>query len=296
MKALFSIGFLVFLPAVSAAGELERFQELYEKEWAFRLQEFPEYATAIGVNDYNDKLTRVSLEDQERRAIYWRKVLEDLETIDTNGWSLQQRADYQIFHRQIRHFVEEYDTGADLIPLNSDWGFHMYLARLPSEVPLQNMRDYRNYLSRLKAIPDVIDEYIALMRRGIRLGFTQPKVVLDGREATIAAHVVDDVTDSVFYKPFANLKEAAGFSRRDVRSLQREGRSTVSKEVIPAYRKFLDFFVTEYVPNARDTLAAEALPGGEHFYQHQVKHYTTLDLTADEIHEIGLREVARIKA
>ncbi|MCG8434475.1 MAG: DUF885 domain-containing protein, partial [Gammaproteobacteria bacterium] len=105
-----------------------------------------------------------------------------------------------------------------------------------------------------------------------------------------------DVTDSVFYKPFANLTEAAGFSRRDVGSLQREGRSTVSKDVIPAYRKFLDFFVTEYVPNARDTLAAEALPGGEHFYQHQVKHYTTLDLTPDEIHEIGLREVARIKA
>ena len=284
-----------FIGNAIAADDLAMFETLYKEEWQFRIQEYPEFATAVGINDYNDRLTHVRHEDLARRVEYYRTLLGKLGNIDTGAWPLQARANFVIFQRQVAREINDYDSAAYLVPLNSDWGFHMQLARLPAEAPLQSTEDYDNLLARMRELPVVMDEYIALMREGISRGITQPRVVLNGRESTISAHVVGDPQRSVFYQPFASLESNDRIGKRDATRLAREAKKTIRDEVIPAFGKFLVFFQDEYVPGARETLAAEALPGGKTFYRQQVEHYTTLNLGADKIHEIGLSEVARIR-
>ncbi|MEE8119282.1 MAG: DUF885 domain-containing protein [Gammaproteobacteria bacterium] len=278
-----------------AADDLELFKSLYDAEWQFRIQEYPEFATSIGINDHNDRLTHVRPEDLTRRADYYRALLIRLDGIHSRDWPLQERANFIIYRRQVLREVNDYDSAAHLIPLNSDWGFHMQLARLPAEVPLQTVKDHENLLTRMRELPVVMDEYIALMREGLRRGFTQPRVVLSGREDTILAHVVGDPKNSVFFRPFAALASDNHFRKKDVKRLNREAEEVIRYQVVPAFAKFLAFFRNEYLPGARETLAAESLPGGKTFYQQQIAHYTTLQMSAGEIHEIGLAEVARIR-
>jgi uncharacterized protein (DUF885 family) len=138
-----------------------------------------------------------------------------------------------------------------------------------------------------------VDEHIALLRDGLRSGFTLPRVVLEGYEVTIASHVVDDPTKSVFWRPFASVP--ATFSEADRARLLAAGRTAITTALVPGYRTFLEFMTREYIPGARQTIGASALPNGAAFYQNTIREFTTLDLSADSIHKIGLSEVARIR-
>ena len=187
-----------------------------------------------------------------------------------------------------------YEFKSYLIPLNADSGFHTGLARLAKRVPLTTVKDYDNYISRLRAIPRYINEHIALMREGIETGMTVAKVVLDGYEVTIETHVVDEPKESVFYEPFETFPVAVPVEHQE--RLRAEGETAIMEAAVEGYRTFLEFFVGEYVPNARQTIGASELPNGQAYYEQQVKHYTTLDLASAEIHRIGLQEVERIHA
>jgi uncharacterized protein (DUF885 family) len=180
------------------------------------------------------------------------------------------------------------------MPINADSGFHIGMARLPRDVPLAGVTDYENYLARLAEVPRYFDEQIGHMRAGLERGFTVPRVVLEGYELSISSHVVDDPTKSLFYAPFADFPTAVPESEHA--RLRAAGKAAVLSSIVPAYRTFLEFFTDEYVPGARETLGASELPDGTAWYRQQVKHYTTLDLTPDEVHQIGLGEVERIKA
>jgi len=139
-----------------------------------------------------------------------------------------------------------------------------------------------------------MDEYIVLMREGLRIGMTQPRVILDGREVPIRKQLVETPERSTFYKPFLSLDK--NISDRTKEELQAQARTAVMEGVIPAYQRLLDFFMDEYFPAARTTLAASSLPGGERYYREQIYLYATVDMSADEIHQLGLSEVARIRA
>jgi uncharacterized protein (DUF885 family) len=275
--------------AVSAS---ERFQQIYEKDWEFRLTEFPRMATSSGDHRFDDRLVSVTEADQRRRYEFRKGILAELTEVDADQMSTAEQVNVAIFRRQIESAIEDYETGAYLIPMNSDWGFHIGLARLPTSAPLRDVEDYRNYLSRLSQVPRVMGEYTELMREGLRRGMTLPKVVLEGRDNAIKTHIVD-AEESVFFAPFKDMPDTIGPADR--RELADQGRSVVNDQVVPAYAKFLAFFNDEYQPGARQSLAATELPGGERFYAGQVRYYTTLDLSAKAIHEIGLKEVARIR-
>ena len=275
------------------AGATERFTALYEKEWQFRLQEFPTLATSVGDHSQNHRLARVAESDQLRRHQFWTSVLTELAAIERSALDRNDRANYDIFKRQLDNFVSEYQSGAYLIPMNSDYGFHVDLARLPDTVPLNNQADYENYLSRLGELPAVMDEYIELMRTGIIRGMTLPRVVLTGRDEAIRAQLLDDPAKSGFYQPFSSFPES--ISSEQQRPLIEQALKLIEAGVIPAYARFLEFFTQEYTPAARVTLAAGDLPGGEAYYAGRVRYYTTLDLTPRQIHEMGIKEVARIR-
>ncbi len=290
------IGMCLLLAAGLAPGETEseRFRALYQKEWAFRLNEFPLLATSLGDDSGAAALGQVAEADQRRRYEYWKGIARELGAIDATALSVAEQADYAIFERQIRGFVEDYEFGAYLIPLNSDWGFHIELARLPDEVPLATAADYENYLARLAQVPRVIDENIALMREGMKRGMTLPAVVLEGRDVSIRIHVVDSVEESVFYRPFVAPPEV--IDAESTERLRARARTVITERVVPAYARFLEFFNEVYRPAARTTLAATRLPRGQEYYAARVRYFTTLDLTPDAIHQIGLAEVERIRA
>ncbi|MBT8069989.1 MAG: DUF885 domain-containing protein [Gammaproteobacteria bacterium] len=293
MKKLIPLLIMLLSSTVFAGDDSEVFQALLKREWDFRLGEFPSLARQEGRQDSVALITHVSEEDQLRRYEYWKQVKLELDAISCEKLEREECINYRMFGRQIHQFLADYETRAYLIPFNSDWGFYLAWNRWGEETDFNSTEDYSNYLERLKALPGVMDEYIALMRVGLRTGMTQPRVILAGRELPIQKQLVENPERSAFYKPFLGLDESDSDAQQ---ALLAEARKVVMEGVVPAYQRLLDFFVDEYFTGARITLGASSLPGGERFYEEQIYRYATLDMTAEDIHQLGLSEVARIRA
>ncbi|MGH9460981.1 MAG: DUF885 domain-containing protein [Vicinamibacteria bacterium] len=272
----------------------EELHRLFDEAWAFRLKEDPLAATAVGVHGYDDRLPSVTPEDLRRRDDANRDFLRRLLVIDRAKLGSGDRISYEMLERQLRDEIEDYALKGYLIPLTAEWGFHMAFARLPFEVPLEAAQDYENYIARLRAFPAYVDQYIGLLRQGIETGMTLPQVVLEGYEDTIGAHIVEEPTESVFYTPFVNFP--VGVPEEDRAALRERGIATIEESAVAGYRSFFAFMVDEYIPSARNTIGASELPDGRAYYDHLIRHFTTLDITAEEIHRLGLAEVERIRS
>ena len=283
--------FLIAIPVV-AADEASRLHDLFKRVWEFRLQEDPLFATSVGRHEYDDRLPSVSLADLQRENEATKGFFAELQAIDRSRLAADDQVNYDIFKRQLENRLAGFELGDYQMPFNADSGFHSGFSRLPEEVPLFTVKDYENYISRLRAWPRHVGEQIELMRLGLKRGFTVPRATLNGYDQTISAHVVTDPAKSVFWKPFEKFPSTVPEGERE--RLRQAGRSAVMDGAVAGYRAFLDFFQKEYLPQARTTLAAVALPNGRAFYQQQIREYTTLDLAPEEIHKIGLAEVERI--
>lgn len=278
-------------PSGDAASQLH---DLFAREWDFRTREDPLLATAVGRHDFNHLLPSVKVEDLERRAQTWRGFLAELDRVDREALGEADRINADVFRFQLESFVEELEYGAHEIPIVVDDGFHIGFARLPSEVPLQTVADYENYIARLEAFPEYVSQHVALMRAGLARGMTLARVVLEGYEVTIESHVVDDLGESIFHRPFVEFPDSVPEGERE--RLRQAGEQAITSSVVPGYRSFLAFMVDEYIPGARTTLGASELPDGDAYYAQRIRLFTTLDMSAEEIHSLGLSEVARIRA
>ena len=276
------------------ATEAARLHALFAEEWDFRTRENPFLATSVGRHDFDHLVPQMALEDLERRAAAWQDFLDRLAEIDRAKLDEADRISADIFRGQLTAFIEDFEAGTHQIPLTVDDGFHIGFARLPATMPFVDADDYQAYVGRLRAFPEYVAQNIANMRAGLERGFTMPQVVLEGYEVTIESHVVDEVERSVFYRPFGSFPVGVPESERE--GLRQAGIWAITDSVVPGYRSFLQFMVGEYIPGARTTLGASELPNGEAYYAQRIRHFTTLDLSADEIHQIGLDEVARIHA
>jgi uncharacterized protein (DUF885 family) len=277
-------------PPRDPAGDLHA---LFDEAWQFQLRENPLFATYVGVHDYNDRLPAVTVEDEQRRAAYWGEILERLGAIERATLGSGDRINYDMFERQVRDRLASYEFREYLIPITAEAGFHTSFARLPERVPLRSVPDYDNYVTRLQAFPLYAEQHIEVMREGLNNGYVQPRVVLEGYESTIEPHLVEEIIDSVFWKPFESFPNAVLEPERE--RLGAAGAAAIRDDVVPAYRAFLDFMLSEYIPGARSTIAASGLPNGADYYAFLVRHHTTLDVTPQEVHQIGLDEVARIR-
>lgn len=276
-------------PAVKA-----RFDALLQEAWELDKEESPLLATATGDHRYDDRLGSVAPADIERRAAAARAQLARLQAIDSQALDAQDRVSYAMFERELRRDLARREFRAERIPITSDSGFHTGLSRLAQEVPLSSVKDYENYLARLRAIPVYFEQNVAHMREGLKDGFTSPQAALAGYESTMLTHVVDAPEKSVFWKPFAAFPP--GVPASEHARLRAAGRDAIANAVVPAYRSLADFFIREYRPGARQTLGASEMPGGKAYYEWLVKDFTTLDLTPAAVHATGEREVARIRA
>jgi len=181
-----------------------------------------------------------------------------------------------------------------LIPISNRSGFHMQFAELHKSLPFKTTQDYRDYLDRLDKFGAYTDQHIALLTEGISTGNVLPSVVLQGYEETISAHIVEDATRSLLYSPFRNFPE--GLTDAEEVQLHERAIVSITNNVVPAYKRFHDFMQRIYIPAARGTIGASALPDGREFYRYRVRHFTTLEISPEEVHQVGLIEVARIKS
>ena len=285
---------LLAVPAWAAQDSNARFRQIYSAEWAWRTGQAG-VSTSGEAQLNNGRLDQVDATSQQQRLDYWQGVLKQLDGIDAAKLSPENQVNYAVYREQIGNFVADQKFKNWQMPFNSDSAFWSDIGYELGGDRLRTAEDYKNYLDRLGQIPAYVDQQITNMQLGLQRGFSVPRAVLKGRDVSIAAVAeLKDPTQSSFYAPFKQLP--ASIPADQAQALQGRALQRVRDEVIPAYAKLLAFFRNDYVPQARATLAAEALPDGKAFYRQQIHEYTTLDLSPDAIHQIGLEQVAKIHA
>ncbi len=231
-------------------------------------------------------------EDFLRRYNFYKGVQDRLNALDKTKLSTEDLVNLELLQYRVNDEVSSYKYKSYLNPILADEGFHTGLPRMGNEI-LNSKKDFTNYIQRLKDIPRFVDEHIALMRKGLSLGISQPRAILNGYENTYEQHIVDNVAQSVFWKPFS--KKPAALSEEDWKQLTAEGKAAIMNSAVEGFKKIKSFFDKEYLPKTRTTIGASHFPDGLAYYQDRAAHYTTTDLTYEEIYQLGLQEVARIK-
>lgn len=241
-----------------------------------------------------DGLTDISPAALQQRYEARLSFYQQLEALDTNQLSAQNQINRDMIMYDLANAIDQYEFNAHFMPLTNEYGFHSGLANLPNYSSFRTETDYENYLARLTAIPAYFNQQMAYMEMGIEQGISQPAVVLSGFTDGILAYIVTDPRESIFYRPFAQRPQSISEAR--FAELEMEAQTLIATEVNASYQDFFDFMKDTYVPNARQNIAASSLPYGEQFYANRAKHYTTMDLTPAEIHQIGLEQVEKIRA
>lgn len=292
----FLLSFLFLSAGVAAErrGAADRLRSLFADAWEFTLDESPTFATSVGDHRNDDRLSSETLVDYERRLSSRRSFVERATRIDRKQLSAADQVNLDIFIRLQGDEVSELEFNSHLIPITNRGGFHVWFPELPKRVPLEDVKDYGNYVSRLNDFGRHAGEQIELMREGIRRGVVLPAVVLEGYEGTITPHIVKDPTGSLLYAPATAFP--AGIHSKERQRITGEISKAIRDIVVPAYEAFGDFMKEEYIPAARGSIAAAALPQGREFYRYRVRHFTTLDIRPEEVHQLGLNEVSRIRA
>lgn len=281
------------MPASQARGEDARFQAIYEKEWQWRQSGGGEASEDGDGPASATRLPDVGPEAQAARLKVWEDVLAQLERIDAKKLSSENRVNLAVYRAQVQNLAEAVRLRSYEMPFNSDSSFWSNLSFMARR-EMKTAQDFRNYIARLNDVPRYFGQQTDNMRAGLARGFSVPREVLEGRDGSIAAvAALEDPTQSPLYAPFKRLP--ASIPAAEQAQLQQQARQAIAGSVVPAFQQLLAFYRDEYVPKARTTLAAEAMPGGEAFYRSQIREYTTLDLDAEQIHQIGLDEVARIQ-
>lgn len=226
----------------------------------------------------------------KKQANFAKSRLEELKEVNNEQLSETEKISLELLKFKLQEEVDFYKYEAFLNPLLSDAGFHV---SLPYHVRnLNNYTQVKEYLHKLNAIPEYVGQHLTLLRKGLEKGITQPKVIFKGYEATYNDQIVENPRDSYYFSPFEDLPRQLTQAQKD--SVLQAAETVISGKVVPQFERIKSFFEKEYFPNTRTTVGVSEIPNGREYYQNRLGYYTTLDLSADEVHEIGLQEVSRI--
>jgi uncharacterized protein (DUF885 family) len=293
----FGIVWLLLSPAAVLPAQKKadaQFRAIYTKEWAWRQAQHGEddEDSASSRKSVNPWLPKADRATQEQRLAYWIDVLRQLNTVSRAALSPGEQVNYDVYRAQIQVLINGQQFRTYEKPLTADTAFWSNVAATARQ-PFLDLRDYDNYLEQLTDLRRYFDEEIANMRAGLAEGFTPPQVTLAGRDASVASVAeAKSPQDTVFYTPFEKMPDAIPAEQQ--KQLRAAAARTIQNTVMPAYATLLRFLRTEYIPKARTALAAESLPNGKAYYQAQILEFTTTNLTPEQIHQIGLDEMARI--
>jgi uncharacterized protein (DUF885 family) len=244
---------------------------------------------------YDEKVYPLGLFSKEHyasEADFAKSILLALSKVSFELLNDTDKISFELLKFELQDAIDFYEFEGYLNPLLSDSGFHNNLTYLVR--PLTNYEQVRNYLLKLNAVPDFVDQHLVNLREGLKKGVSQPKIIFKGYESTYNDHIVESFEDSYYYSPFKNLPKDLSGTQRD--SILKAAKEVIETRVTPQFIRIRTFFETEYLPNTRTTLGVSETPNGKAYYQNRINFYTTDTLySADDIHEIGLNEVARIK-
>ena len=274
-------------------SESEKFHELLEDQWNKGVVDHPEWATRLGDNRFNHKLNDVSYEMVIKRQDENRELLQKVEEIDRSKLDKEDQLNYDLYIDGIKQNINGYVFLSYLMPIDQMGGIQIGFAGISDYMPFKTINDYNNYISRLTAFPQKVSQTIDLMKRGLDLGWLPPKVVLSSVPEQIQSQFDTPYEDSPLFKPFLEFPESIPVNEHQ--KLITHVNSALEADVYPAYQLLYTFFTEEYLPQCRESISCSDFPDGLDYYQYQIKSYTTTDLTAEEIHQIGLKEVERIR-
>lgn len=291
----FAIALLLSVSTPALAAPSDDLKSVIADHWAWFLKENPTTASSLGVHDYDGILPDYSLAARDTSAAEAQILLDRLKAIPDNGLDDAERANKGVLARILSEQIESNTFGQRLMLFTTYASPHQGFADLGGYVPLYTKADYRSYLTRLAQFPKMNADIISITRQAIRKGFVQPCEAMSGFETTIMGAINGKPEDTRFFEPFKRTKPN-DVTDAEWADMKAEGLRIIRDVLTPAYQQFSDFYVQDYKPKCAAKVGASYLPGGKAYYAFQARSHTTTDLTPDQIHDIGLKEVTRILA
>ena len=295
--ALISISLFssIFLARLAIAEDQNTdFESILEDHWQARLKQSPVFATNLGVRDYDHLLSDPSLDAYDKQTVMAREFLNQLLAIDVNSLSEANQLNHSLLVLDLQNQLEASGYGGRYLIMNNRSGPHLTLSRLPDQLPFFTLEDYQSYVTRLGEMASYLNKATDRIRAGLEEGWVQACEPMKGFEQSINTHIVSDIETSVFMTPFK--KRPTVVSEADFNKLKKRAKKLVRKQVIPAFEDFAEFYQEKYAPKCRNKVGINEIAGGEDYYNYLVRYYTTTNVSADDVHKVGLSEVARIKA
>ncbi len=294
-KIILALAVSLFLSGAAWAGNAaEKFKRILDDHWTNTLIENPAFASRLGMREYDGKLSENSKKARNRRHAYNEETLARLNNIKLSDLDKDSLLNYQIFKRGRVMEQAAHKHPGYLFIITNRGGWHISFAQNPANMPFLELADYENYLGQLADYPRYNAENIAVLTQAVVKGYTQYCTSMEGYETSISSHIVNDVKKSAFYGPFKNFPKRMSEDKRQ--ELTKRGVALIKNEIIPAYEKFYEFYNETYGPNCRKAVGITSLKDGDDYYAHLIRHFTTTEMTPDQIHKKGLSEVKRLRA
>ena len=277
----------------SLSSRRAQFSQLLADEWEYEMRESPEYATQVGDNRYNDRWSDLSIEHQLQQRKDAEQWLARFQAIDTTGFSEQEKLSAQLMIRSQKNQIEGIDLKTFEMPIDQFKGVHLGLAQLVDVTPFNSVKDYEDYLSRLRKFPTVFDQLIDVLQQGEKDKLMPPRNLLEKTVQQCKKLADPEGEANPFGRPVTKFPD--GISQADRKRLHDAILAAVNEQVRPAYTKFANFIATEYAPHGRTDPGVWALPNGDALYRYNIRVLSTTNMDPEQIHQIGLQEVARIE-
>ena len=292
MKSKFLLTTLISLTITACGtGNDESFNQILDDEWKRGIQENPVYASYMGDKSANQDWPDISEGAVRERQKKTREVLEQIRSIDPQSLSIENQLNYRLFLYNYERSVRAQKFDSHLLTFGQRGGIQLE-HETAEGLSFNTSQDYKDWLVRLEKLPALIDQHINLGRLGIERKITAPNILMQRVAKQIQLQLVDNPEESPFFNVFIDIPE----NIQDRETIQSMARDVIKSKVIPAYNKLNEFFTKEYLPASRTTYGVLDLPNGFEWYENLARYHTTTDLTPDEIHEIGLSEVERIRS
>jgi uncharacterized protein (DUF885 family) len=280
--------------AAQRGSDSARFHGILDAHWRWLMREFPTYATDLGWPGRNDRWPDGSEQALQERRAFSRNLLAGVQTISRDALGEQDRVSYDLFRRGLEEDIAGHRFPYELMPVTQRAGAHSTVTEVLSRAPARTVADYEDILARMRGSPQVFADQIAWLERGLARGITPPRVTLRDLPAQVRNLVAEDPFTSPALRAFNNFPASIPEAER-VR-LRAEAAQVYRTQMRPALERFASFLADQYIPRTRETLARSALPEGAAWYAHDVRNFTTTDMTPQQIHQLGRSEVARIRA
>jgi uncharacterized protein (DUF885 family) len=279
--------------AARHGDDSRRLHELFKLDWTHTMRESPEFATLVGYPGQNERWSDLSLEAIERRKRELEAPMNVIQSIDRSKLKPNDQLNYDLFKKNYQDAIAGSKFKSEYLQITQMDGVQQEVARVLELAPRNSLKDYEDLLGRLNSVPQLIEQTIALLKKGLAIKITPARITLRDVPQQIKNQMIEDADRNALFEPFRAFPPS--IPRKEQERLQQQAQIALKEKAIPAFRQLLAFFEKEYLPNSRESIAISDLPDGKAWYAHNVRTSTTTTLTPEQIHELGLSEVKRIR-